>query len=41
LARHRRTSADRSDDPIRLVVIEPRAIMTVGVREILDRAQGI
>ena len=26
-----------SDDPIRIVVVEPRAILGVGVREILDR----
>jgi len=38
---HRRTTADASDDPIRLVVVEPRAILSVGVREILDQAQGI
>jgi DNA-binding NarL/FixJ family response regulator len=32
---------EASDRPIRLVVIEPRAILSVGVREILDQAQGI
>ena len=38
---HRRSTTDASDDPIRLVVVEPRAILSVGVREILDQAQGI
>jgi two-component system, NarL family, response regulator DegU len=38
LARHRRTL---EDPPIRLVVIEPRAILSAGVREIFDQAQGI
>jgi two-component system response regulator DegU len=38
LARHRRTT---EDPPIRLVVIEPRAILSAGVREIFDQAQGI
>jgi DNA-binding NarL/FixJ family response regulator len=33
--------APASRRQIRLVVIEPRAILSVGVREILDRAQGI
>jgi DNA-binding NarL/FixJ family response regulator len=37
----RRTSPEASDDPIRLVVVEPRAILSVGVREVLDQAHGI
>jgi DNA-binding NarL/FixJ family response regulator len=41
LARKRRTAARSSKQPIRLVVIEPRAILSAGVREILDQAQGI
>jgi DNA-binding NarL/FixJ family response regulator len=41
LDRHRRTPADAPDPPIRLVLIEPRAILSAGVREILDQAQGI
>jgi DNA-binding NarL/FixJ family response regulator len=30
-----------SDDPIRLVIVEPRALLGVGIREILDREPGI
>jgi DNA-binding NarL/FixJ family response regulator len=41
LASHERTSPDASDAPIRLVIVEPRAILSVGVREIFDRAEGI
>lgn len=35
------TTADPAGRPIRLVVIEPRAILSLGVREILDQAPGI
>jgi two-component system, NarL family, response regulator DegU len=37
LARHRRSSAPDAEPPIRLVVIEPRAILGLGVRDILDQ----
>jgi DNA-binding NarL/FixJ family response regulator len=37
LAPRRRTPGPLPDHPIRLVVVEPRAIIGVGVREILDR----
>jgi two-component system response regulator DegU len=37
LARHGRTTGSSHDLPIQLVVVEPRAILGVGVREILDR----
>jgi len=33
----RRTTSDPSADPIRLVIVEPRAILGAGVREILER----
>ena len=36
MARSRRSTDPPPDDPIRLVVVEPRAILGVGVREILD-----
>ena len=42
MPRRPRTTADAPPaPPIRLVVVEPRAILSVGVREILDQAQGI
>jgi DNA-binding NarL/FixJ family response regulator len=41
LARHRHPTVHASRDPIRLVVIEPRAIFGVGVRRILEDAPGI
>ena len=41
MARSRPTSVHASGRQIRLVVIEPRAILGVGVREILDQAEGI
>jgi DNA-binding NarL/FixJ family response regulator len=41
VARSDPTSAHPSGRPIRLVVIERRAILGVGVREILDQAEGI
>ena len=41
MVRHTSTTVEASDRPIRLVVIEPRAILGIGVREILDQAQGI
>jgi DNA-binding NarL/FixJ family response regulator len=37
LAPRRRTTGPLPDQPIRLVVVEPRAILGVGVREILGR----
>jgi DNA-binding NarL/FixJ family response regulator len=37
----RRKSTDSSDDPIRVVVIEPNVILGVGVREILERESDI
>jgi DNA-binding NarL/FixJ family response regulator len=40
LARRRRTTSP-PDETIRLVVVEPRAILGIGVREILDRAPDI
>src|SRR6266536_6157090 len=39
--RFRRSTSPPRDDPIRLVVVEPRAILGVGVREILDREVDI
>lgn len=36
MARRGRTTGSLSDETIRLVVVEPRAILGVGVREILD-----
>jgi DNA-binding NarL/FixJ family response regulator len=36
LARRRRTTDPPSDETIRLLVVEPRAILGVGVREVLD-----
>jgi two-component system response regulator DevR len=41
LARRPSTTAHAPGRPIRLVVIEPRAILSLGVREILDQAPGI
>jgi DNA-binding NarL/FixJ family response regulator len=41
MARSGPTPAHPYGQPIRLVVIEPRAILSVGVREILDQAAGI
>jgi DNA-binding NarL/FixJ family response regulator len=41
VARSGPTPAHPSGRPIRLVMIEPRAILGVGVREILDQAPGI
>jgi DNA-binding NarL/FixJ family response regulator len=41
LVRRRRSSTPPSDEPIRLVFIEPRAILGAGVREILEREAGI
>jgi DNA-binding NarL/FixJ family response regulator len=41
LARRPSTTADAAGRTIRLVVIEPRAILSLGVREILDQAPGI
>ncbi len=40
MARRRRKPGPHGE-PIRLVVVEPRAILSVGVREILDRAPDI
>jgi DNA-binding NarL/FixJ family response regulator len=37
LARRGRTTGSPSDETIRLLVVEPRAILGMGVREILDR----
>jgi two-component system response regulator DegU len=37
LARRRRRTGSPSDETIRLLVVEPRPILGVGVREILDR----
>ena len=37
MAPRRRTTIPTPDQPIRLVVVEPRVILGVGVREILDR----
>ena len=44
----RRLTADRSqdeepanDDPIRLVIVESRELLGIGIREVLDRAPGI
>lgn len=39
--RRRRRTNSPPDDPIRLVVVEPRAILGLGVREILDREADI
>lgn len=41
MARSGPTPANPAARPIRLVMIEPRAILSVGVREILDQAPGI
>ena len=41
MARSRRSTNPPPDEPIRLVVVEPRAILGVGVREILDRELDI
>lgn len=41
MADHRRTTQFPPDEPIRLVVVESRAIVGVGVREILDQAPDI
>ena len=41
MARSGSTPVHPSGRPIRLVLIEPRAILSVGVREILDQAPGI
>jgi len=41
LARSRRQTCPPPDAPIRLVIVEPRAHIGVGVRETLDREPGI
>ena len=41
MVRRRKSTTPPSDEPIRVVVIEPRAILGVGVREILDRESDI
>jgi DNA-binding NarL/FixJ family response regulator len=41
LVRRRKSTTPPSDEPIRVVVIEPRAILGVGVREILERESDI
>ena len=41
MARSGPTSDSPSGRPIRLVVIEPSAILSAGVREVLDEAPGI
>lgn len=41
MADHRRTTRFPPDEPIRVVVVESRAIVGVGVREILDQAPDI
>ncbi|HEX5824389.1 MAG TPA: response regulator transcription factor [Candidatus Limnocylindrales bacterium] len=41
MARYRRTTADSTRSPIRVVVIEPSEILSIGVREIFGRAHGI
>jgi DNA-binding NarL/FixJ family response regulator len=41
LVRRHQSTAPRSDEPIRVVFIEPRAILGVGVREILEREMDI
>ena len=41
MSRSRRTTAPATSRPIRLVVVEPQAILRAGVGEILDQAQGI
>jgi DNA-binding NarL/FixJ family response regulator len=41
LARRRRPTSPRLDAPIRLVIVEPRAIFGVGVREALDHELDI
>jgi DNA-binding NarL/FixJ family response regulator len=41
LARHDPPTHEATVSPIRLVVVEPRAILGVGVRRILDQAPGI
>src|SRR6478752_888385 len=41
LARSRRPTSPPPDAPIRLVIVESRAILGVGVRETLDREPGI
>ena len=41
MVRRRKSTTPPSDEPIRVVVIEPRAILGVGVREILDREADI
>jgi len=41
MSRRRKSTSPPSDHPIRVVVIEPRAILGVGVREILERESDI
>jgi DNA-binding NarL/FixJ family response regulator len=41
LSRRRKSTGPPADEPIRLVVVEPRAIVGVGVLEILDREADI
>ncbi len=41
MARRRPAPTPRTDDTIRLVLVEPRALVGVGVREVLDREPGI
>jgi DNA-binding NarL/FixJ family response regulator len=41
LSRRRKSTTPPSDDPIRVVVIEPRAILGVGVRQILEQESDI
>lgn len=37
MPRRRMTTKPESDDTIRLVIVEPRALLGVGIREVLDR----
>ena len=41
MPRRRVTPEPTADEPIRLVIVEPRALLGVGIREVLDREPGI